>query len=91
MVQLAPGVEPDAALTEEILAFAREHLAHYKCPARSTTRRSSRAFGFPVLPVLPTFPLLLPRLTEELRAEIQALVEQGLASRESVWGSAPRS
>jgi long-chain acyl-CoA synthetase len=32
VVQPAPGVEPDAALEAELLAFAREHLAHYKCP-----------------------------------------------------------
>ncbi len=30
--------------------------------------------------------LLLSRLTEDLRAEIQALVDEGLATRESVWG-----
>ncbi|MGH0032222.1 MAG: lysophospholipid acyltransferase family protein [Myxococcota bacterium] len=30
--------------------------------------------------------LLLSRLTEDLRAEIQALVDGGLAARESVWG-----
>ena len=81
----------------------------------------ARVFGYPFMPVTPTFPLLGPfgvlplpskwvihigkptpiehlgpddvtdplllaRLTEELRAEIQSLVEQGLASRESVWG-----
>ena len=30
--------------------------------------------------------LLLSRLTEELRGEIQALVDAGLRERESVWG-----
>jgi hypothetical protein len=30
--------------------------------------------------------LLLSRLTEDLRAEIQALVDAGLRERESVWG-----
>ena len=32
VVQLAPGVEPSAAVAAELLAFAREHIAHYKCP-----------------------------------------------------------
>jgi fatty-acyl-CoA synthase len=32
VVQPIPGVAPDAALAEELLAFARAHLAHYKCP-----------------------------------------------------------
>ena len=30
--------------------------------------------------------LLLSRLTEELREDIQSLVDQGLAQRTSVWG-----
>src|SRR5262249_47294215 len=32
VVQPIAGVEPDAALAEELLAFARTHIAHYKCP-----------------------------------------------------------
>ena len=32
VVQPAPGVEPSEALAAEILAYAREHIAHYKCP-----------------------------------------------------------
>ncbi len=32
VVQPAPGVEPDSRLADELLAFAREHLAAYKCP-----------------------------------------------------------
>jgi long-chain acyl-CoA synthetase len=32
VVQPAPGVEPTPALAEEILAFCRDHLSHYKCP-----------------------------------------------------------
>jgi fatty-acyl-CoA synthase len=32
VVQAMPGVETGAALEGELLAFAREHLAHYKCP-----------------------------------------------------------
>ena len=36
-------------------------------------------------PAAITDPLLLSRLTEDLRAEIQALVDTGLHSRESVW------
>jgi fatty-acyl-CoA synthase len=34
VVQPAPGVEPNAELEAELLAFAREHIAHYKCPRR---------------------------------------------------------
>ena len=30
--------------------------------------------------------LLVSRLTEDLRVQIQALVDVGLAERESVWG-----
>jgi hypothetical protein len=30
--------------------------------------------------------LLISRLTEDLRAQIQSLVDIGLAERESVWG-----
>jgi hypothetical protein len=30
--------------------------------------------------------LLISRLTEDLRAQIQGLVDVGLAERESVWG-----
>jgi hypothetical protein len=30
--------------------------------------------------------LLISRLTEDLRAQIQGLVDIGLAERESVWG-----
>ena len=32
VVQPAPGVAGSPALEERLLAFAREHLAHYKCP-----------------------------------------------------------
>jgi long-chain acyl-CoA synthetase len=32
VVQVAEGVPADDALAEELLAYAREHLAHYKCP-----------------------------------------------------------
>ncbi len=32
VVQPAEGVAPDEALGNEILAYAREHIAHYKCP-----------------------------------------------------------
>jgi acyl-CoA synthetase (AMP-forming)/AMP-acid ligase II len=34
VVQAAPGAEPGPAMAEELLAFCREHLAHYKCPKR---------------------------------------------------------
>lgn len=32
IVQLPAGLVADDALAEEILAYAREHIAHYKCP-----------------------------------------------------------
>ena len=32
VVQLAPGILPSADVAEELLAFAREHIARYKCP-----------------------------------------------------------
>jgi len=32
VVQVAEGVAPDDALAEELLAYTREHIAHYKCP-----------------------------------------------------------
>lgn len=32
VVQPAPGVVADAALAEELIAFARDRIAHYKCP-----------------------------------------------------------
>jgi fatty-acyl-CoA synthase len=46
VVQPRPGVEADAALADELIAFARERLAAYKCP---------RSIDFePELPRLPT-------------------------------------
>jgi long-chain acyl-CoA synthetase len=32
VVELQAGVEPSPELAQELLDFAREHLAHYKCP-----------------------------------------------------------
>ena len=32
VVQLMPGVEPAPELERELIAFCREHLAHFKCP-----------------------------------------------------------
>jgi long-chain acyl-CoA synthetase len=32
VVQPAPGVDPSPALADEIIAFCRENLSHYKCP-----------------------------------------------------------
>jgi long-chain acyl-CoA synthetase len=46
VVQPAPGVEPGPELERELIAFCREHLAHFKCP-RSVDFEDS-------LPRLPT-------------------------------------
>jgi acyl-CoA synthetase (AMP-forming)/AMP-acid ligase II len=32
VVQPAPGVTPGPELEQEIIAFCRDHLSHYKCP-----------------------------------------------------------
>ncbi len=32
VVQPADGVDPGPELEQELLAYAREHIAHYKCP-----------------------------------------------------------
>ncbi|HUH85316.1 MAG TPA: AMP-binding protein [Stellaceae bacterium] len=32
VVQVMPGIRPDPALAEELIAFCRRHLAHLKCP-----------------------------------------------------------
>ena len=32
VVQPASGVDSNDALADELMAYAREHLAHYKCP-----------------------------------------------------------
>jgi long-chain acyl-CoA synthetase len=46
VVQPVPGVVPGTDLERELIAFCREHLAHYKCP---------RSVDFdPALPRLPT-------------------------------------
>ena len=34
VVELAPGVAPSSALADELAAFARARLAHFKCPRR---------------------------------------------------------
>jgi long-chain acyl-CoA synthetase len=32
VVQLAPGIAPSPDVQAELMAYAREHIAHYKCP-----------------------------------------------------------
>ncbi len=32
VVQPVPGIDPDAGLEQELIAFCRQHLAHFKCP-----------------------------------------------------------
>ena len=57
IVQPASGVEPDAALEAELIAYAREHVAHYKCP-KSVDFRAE-------LPRLPTGKLYKRLLKDE--------------------------
>ena len=56
MVEAAPGAAPGAALAEELMAHARQHLAAYKVP---------RSIDFTAaLPRLPTGKLYKKRLRE---------------------------
>ena len=57
IVQLVEGVEPDEALAAELVAYAREHIAHYKCP-KSVDFRDE-------LPRLPTGKLYKRLLKDE--------------------------
>ena len=57
IVQPAPGAEPGPALEAELVAYAREHIAHYKCP-RSVDFRDE-------LPRLPTGKLYKRLLKDE--------------------------
>ena len=42
VVQAMPGVEPGPELERELIAFCSQHLARYKCRARSISRPSCR-------------------------------------------------
>ena len=57
VVQAAQGVAPDAALGAELIAHAREHIAHYKCPKSVDFRET--------LPRLPTGKLYKRLLKDE--------------------------
>ena len=57
VVQPVEGVTPDEALAEELVAYAREHIAHYKCP-KSVDFRDE-------LPRLPTGKLYKRLLKDE--------------------------
>jgi len=57
VVQPVEGVVPDTALETDLIAFAREHIAHYKCP-RSVDFRDE-------LPRLPTGKLYKRLLKDE--------------------------
>ena len=57
VVQPAPGAEPGTALEAELMAYAREHIAHYKCP-KSVDFRDE-------LPRLPTGKLYKRLLKDE--------------------------
>ena len=43
VVQLAPGVAPSPEVQAELIAYAREHIAHYKCPAQHRLRSGAAA------------------------------------------------
>ena len=57
IVQLVEGVAPDEALATELVAYAREHIAHFKCP-KSVDFRDE-------LPRLPTGKLYKRLLKDE--------------------------
>ena len=57
VVQPVEGVTPDAALEAELVAYAREHIAHYKCPKTVDFRDE--------LPRLPTGKLYKRLLKDE--------------------------
>ena len=57
IVQPADGVQPDEDLAEELLEYARERIAHYKCP-KSVDFRDE-------LPRLPTGKLYKRLLKDE--------------------------
>ena len=57
VVQLADGVEGSAEVEAELIDFAREHIAHYKCPKSIDFR--------PELPRLPTGKLYKRLLKDE--------------------------
>ncbi len=57
VVQPAPGAEPGPALEAELVAYAREHIAHYKCPKSVDFREE--------LPRLPTGKLYKRLLKDE--------------------------
>ena len=57
VVQPVEGVSPDEALEAELVAYAREHIAHYKCP-KSVDFRDE-------LPRLPTGKLYKRLLKDE--------------------------
>ena len=57
VVQPAPGVQPGPALEAELIAYAREHIAHYKCPQSVDFRDQ--------LPRLPTGKLYKRLLKDE--------------------------
>ena len=57
VVQLADEVEPSSGLEAELIGYAREHIAHYKCP-RSVDFRDE-------LPRLPTGKLYKRLLKDE--------------------------
>jgi long-chain acyl-CoA synthetase len=67
-VQLVPGVEPSDALADELIAWSRARLAHYKCPRRVDFVDS--------LPRTDAGKLYKRRLRDEYRAAYAAAKEE---------------
>jgi long-chain acyl-CoA synthetase len=69
VVETQPDVEPSEELAAELIAFARERLAHFKCPRRVDFR--------PELPRHDNGKLYKRLLRDEYRAALTAEKEQG--------------
>ena len=63
VVELKDGVAPSRALEQELIAFCREHMAHFKCP---------KHVEFAPLPRMPTGKLLRRNIKEQYRDHVKA-------------------
>ena len=68
IVQLVPGTSGTPDLADELIAFARERLTHYKCP---------KSVDFdPQLPRLPTGTLYKRQLRDKIGSETEVLIDE---------------